>query len=177
MPLAASTKSFAPMKTWLPPLALSACMQAVFCRSIVDMNLTDAQRWGHFPISTMVGFGCLLSGSAELLEAASNVHADTPLEPLTKLTLSAVQTTPRTVFYLDAWLALTGMSPSGLTDSFVDPRDLRQADLLAVCQRLCSAGDEAALVNQFFAELLPIWQKRARHEKKSPSQAKAVRVS
>ena len=176
MPPAAPPNAFAPMKTWLPPMALSACVQAVFWRSIVDMNLTDAQRWGHFPISPLVGLGCFLSGNAQLLAAGGAMHADTPRIPMTKLSLSGPQTTPRTViyrpntsgmlvvFYPDAWLALTGMSPNGLSDRFVDPRDLLQADLLAACERLCNAGDEDALVKQFFADLLPVWQQRTRDE-------------
>jgi AraC-like DNA-binding protein len=189
MKFAAPPNTFAPMQTWLPPLALSACVRVVITRSLAGMHLADAQRWGHFPISPMVALGCFSEGSADLLAAGASAHADAPRECLPRMQLAGPQTMPRTVFYSpsasgvmvvfypDAWLALTGMSPEGLTDRFVDAHAVLPPDLLAVCARLCEAGDgrveggvegegeDAARIKRFFADLLPVWQQGARDSK------------
>lgn len=185
MTLPAPPITFAPMQTWLPPLALSACVRVVIARSMAGMHLADAQRWGHFPVSPMVALGCLSDGSADLLAAGASAHADAPRERLPSMQLSGPQTMPRTVFYSpnasgvmvafypDAWLALTGMSPEGLTDRFVDAHAVLPPDVLALCERLCETvegGDEggdhdAARINRFFADLLPVWQQRAHDSK------------
>jgi len=167
-------KSFAPVRTWLPPWALGNCVRAVLVRNAVGFGLSTEQGRAHYPASPICAINCLLQGSASLVDAGTASPEDPPRMPLAALTVSGPQTQPRTVFYetsahgvmvilyADAWWALTGIPVTALADQIVEARSVLPAGLMKACERLFEADDDTTRIHRFFDDLLPLWQQRPR---------------
>ncbi len=171
MPLEFDTQAFAPVQTWLPPWGLSACIRAVLGRNMQGLQLSQAQRHSHYPVTPLCSINVLFSGFADRAGSAGQVDSVAPRQRLPALSVSGPQTQPLTVvygpqahgvmlvLYPDAWQALTGMEVTRLVDQVVDARDVLPAEVLSACERLQRANSDDARVQRLFAELLPLWQR------------------
>jgi AraC-like DNA-binding protein len=164
---------FSPVRTWLPPWGLHACVRAVFWRSTVGMTLSEPQRWGYYPAGPMCTMGVLVRGRAELLAAGAGDNPKAARLPMPRLPVTGPHSAPLSVFYgpevaafmvilyPDAFSALTGFQPHTLSDQIFDANDVLPPDLLLAFQRLTDSEDVDQCVERFFADLLQIWQKRS----------------
>lgn len=168
-----AAKTFAPIHTWLPPWGLSTCIRAVLMRNTVGMSLPASQRWAHYPAGPICAIHCLFKGRAELVSSGYARFEVASRQQMPSITVSGPHTQPRTVFYdtpshgvmiifyPDAWLALTGISAAALTDQVVDARAVLPKELLRRCERMFDAEHDESRIQQFFEDLLPLWQQSA----------------
>lgn len=164
---------FSPVRHWLPPWGLSACVRAVIWRSTVGMDLSQSQRWGHYPAGPVCTISYLLQGSIDVLAAGAGSNPVSERQPAPRMSVMGPHSAPRSafygpesegvmlIFYPDAFWAMTGVPPQSLCDQIVDAHSVLPPALLAVCKRLYEAGDVQKGVQHFFDDLLPIWQRRA----------------
>lgn len=177
-----ASPQFSPVRNWLPPWGLHACVRAVMWRSTVGMGLTESERWGHYPAGPVCTISCLFRGSVGVLAAGACHDALSARQPAPRISVMGPHSAPRSafygpeaegvmiIFYPDAFGAMTGVPPHTVGDQMVDAHSVLPPDLLAACQRLCEAGDAHHGVQQFFDDLLPIWQHRAQDPREQPGQ-------
>jgi AraC-like DNA-binding protein len=163
---------FSPVRHWLPPWGLHACVRAVIWRSTVGMGLTESQRWGHYPAGPVCTISYLHQGSIDVLPAGVGHDALSARQPAPRMSVMGPHSAPRSafygpqaegvmlIFYPDALWAMTGVPLQTLGDQIVDAHSVLPPALLAVCRRLFEAGDVNQGVQRFFDDLLPIWQQR-----------------
>ena len=144
---------FSPVRHWLPPWGLHACVRAVMWRSTVGMGLTESQRWGHYPAGPLCTISCLFQGSIDVLAAGVGHDALSASQPVPRLSVTGPHSLPRSAFYgpeaegvmlilyPDAFWAMTGVPPQTLGDQIVDAHSVLPAALLAVFKRLFEASD------------------------------------
>lgn len=152
-------------------------------RSTVGMDLTPAQRWGHYPAGPVCTITGLLQGRCDVLAPGVGSDSLSERQPAPRMSVMGPHSAPRSafygpeaegvmlVFYPDAFGAMTGVPPQTLSDQIVDVRSVLPPTLLTACKRLFEAGDVDLGVQRFFEDLLPIWQQRAQDlpEHKGPS--------
>jgi AraC-like DNA-binding protein len=170
-----ASPQFSPVRLWLPPWGLHACLRAVMWRSTVGMGLTESQRWGHFPAGPVCTISGLHQGRVEVLASGAGHDPFSERQAAPRMSVMGPQSGPRSavysaeaegvmlIFYPDAFWAMTGVPPQTLGDQIVDAHGVLPAALLAVCERLFEAGDIDQGVQRFLDGLLPIWQQRAQH--------------
>lgn len=170
-----ASPQFSPVRLWLPPWGLHACLRAVMWRSTVGMDLTESQRWGHFPAGPVCTISGLLQGRVDVLASGAGHDPFSERQAAPHMAVMGPQSGPRSavysaeaegvmlIFYPDAFWAMTGVPPQTLGDQIVDAHGVLPPALLAVCKRLFEAGDIDQGVQQFLDGLLPIWQQRAQH--------------
>ena len=153
-------------------------------RSTVGMELTELQRWGHYPAGPVCTISYLLQGSIDVLPAGVGHDALSARLPTPRMSVMGPHSSPRSafygpdaegvmlIFYPDALWAMTGVPPQTLGDQIVDAHSVLPAALLAVCRRLFEAGDVHQGVQRFFDDLLPIWQRRAQDPRGHAIQAR-----
>lgn len=141
-------------------------------RSTVGMELTELQRWGHYPAGPVCTISYLVQGSIDVLPAGVGHDAFSARLPAPRMSVMGPHSAPRSafygpdaegvmlIFYPDALWAMTGVPPQTLGDQIVDAHSVLPPALLAVCRRLFEAGDVHQGVQRFFDELSPIWQQR-----------------
>lgn len=170
-----ASPQFSPVRNWLPPWGLHACVRAVIWRSTVGMGLTESQRWGHYPAGPVCTISCLFRGSVDVLAAGAGHDALSARQPAPRISVMGPHSAPRSafygpeaegvmlIFYPDAFWAMTGVPPQTLGDQVVDAHSVLPQALLAACQLLCEAGDVDLGVQRLFDDLLPLWQQRAQN--------------
>lgn len=173
MPSTHAPTAFSPVRSWLPPWGLRACVRAVLWRSTVGMALTESQRWGHYPAGPVCTISVLFRGSIEVLAAGVGCEPMATCEPVPSFSVMGPHSAPRSAFYgpeaeglmvilyPDAFWALTGVEPQTLSDQIVDANEVLPPALLDAYQRLTAPVDVDQRVERLLADLLQIWQRRS----------------
>jgi AraC-like DNA-binding protein len=162
---------FSPVRAWLPPWGLHACVRAVLWRSTVDMALSESQRWGHYPAGPVCTISVLFRGSIEVLAVGVGCEPMAARDSVPSFSVMGPHSAPRSAFYSpeaeglmvilypDAFWALTGVEPQTLSDQIVDANDVLPPALLTAYQRLIEPVDVDQRVERLLADLLQIWQR------------------
>lgn len=152
-------------RLWLPHASLASCVRAVISRNTTHLQLTEPQRYNHFPVSPSCGLWWMFEGSGEMLATGAPAHPDSPR---TKLPLPLIFNGPNLhpvvswnpgpvhglmlVIQPDALALLTGIDPGAYIDRVVAAQDVLPPDWLAWSRTLFDAPNDAqrvALIEDF----------------------------
>jgi AraC-like DNA-binding protein len=163
--------SCAHTRLWLPRLALAGCVRAALLRNTIGVDLSEAQRYNHFPASPLVSLSWWFSGSSDLLDAGVPASAHSPRRPCPgrfviggPFTRPGISHNPGPVHAMmllmqpDALHALTGIDPQAHINRVSDATPLLPAPWLAMCEAVQLAGDDDSRFALIEAYLLPLWR-------------------
>lgn len=129
-------------KLFLPPPALSGCLFGAIYRDTRGVDLTDDERFSHFPASPLVSLTVILRGVVHLVSTEGSVeNSPQPMPPISVIgpqdgPISSWSEGPVTVLtlgvYPDAWARLNG-----------DVGDTIVADKISECLDLFGQQEDA----------------------------------
>lgn len=132
--------------------------------------LGDEQRYNHFPAAPTCAIVWYLSGSCELLAPDCPAQADSPREPIERVTFCGPFTRPSIswnpgpmhamviLLMPDALALLTGIDPSAYVNRVVPAADVFDAAWLAWFAAVDEAADDEQRIGLIESFLLPLWQ-------------------
>jgi AraC-like DNA-binding protein len=162
--------STAHTRLWLPRLALAGCVRAALLRNTIGVELSEAQRYNHFPASPLVSLSWWFTGSSDLLDAGFPASPHSPRQPCEgRFVIGGPYTRPgithnrgpvhamMLLMQPDALHALTGIDPQAHVNRISDASLALPANWLAMCEAVQHASDDDSRFALIEAFLLPLW--------------------
>jgi AraC-like DNA-binding protein len=115
-----------PSRLLLPPSDLSSCIFAAVVRDTRGLDLSEMDRFNHFPASPLVGITKVFTGETRMVSASGGLAEAMIATALPSLTVSGPQDLPiiswnptsvyaiSVGFFPEAWTVLFGQSPTEL---------------------------------------------------------------
>ena len=157
-------------RLWLPRPALSGSVRGVMTRSTLGLNLTDAQRFNHFPATPLCSIGWVFEGSTELLPAQAPARLDQPRAALpSRITFAGPFTRPSITWnpgpahgmmlmlMPDALHRLTGLDLTPWLNRVTTLDEALPADWVRMADAVLALPDDAARVAHIEDFLAPRW--------------------
>lgn len=170
-------KTLATSRLWLPKLSLSSCVFSVFSRDTTGVQLTDEQRYSHFPAVPACCLIFALEGELHMLEPGARARATSPRVRLSdRVTFTGPFSLPRIawspgdarVFALmllpDAFHAMTGIEPAKFVNRGAPAQEVLSEDWLSMFQSVCEADDDVTRVAIIERFLDPLWARTRPNE-------------
>lgn len=166
-------KPLASSRLWLPKVSLSACVFSVFSRDTTGTELSDDQRYSHFPSVPACCLMWVLEGELQMLEPGVKAQAGSPRIGLPdRFTFAGPFNQPRVAWnpgqarvlvlmlLPDAFHALTGIEPAAYVNRNVPARDVLSEDWMAMSRAVYEAPDDVARVAIIERFLDPLWARK-----------------
>ncbi len=151
----------------MPPTALAGCIFAGIVRDTRGVELSDFDRFNHFPASPLIALTIVFEGEVRVVEGPVDPAAARLVVPVPHISISGAQTRPVTswsagsIFVLtlgifpDAWMKLTGQSP----DEMIDQSNLEVPEvILAALAKCLELTEPAQIWDALTEDFLPLWQ-------------------
>ena len=158
-------------RLWLPRLSLTGCVRAVMSRSTLGLELTDAQRWNHFPATPLCSITWWFAGHSEMLAPDAPARLDSPRHaPPARIVFAGPHNRPSAswnpgpvhgmmlMLLPDALHLLTGMDTTAWLNRMADVREVLPAPWVALCESVTTAPDDDTRVHMLQDFLDPLWQ-------------------
>lgn len=163
--------SAATNRLWLPRAALSGCVRGVMTRCTMGIELTDAQRFNHYPATPLCSIGWMFEGQTEVLPAQTPPQVDSPRALLPgRLTFAGPFTRPSITWnpgpahgmmlmlMPDALQRLTGLDVTAWVNRYAALSDALPADWQAMAETVLALPEDATRVAHIEDFLAPRWE-------------------
>lgn len=167
------TAGLAQTNLWLPRAALASCVRAVIGRSTLGFDLSEAQRYNHFPATPACSIIWYFSGECSMLAPGCVAASESPRTPLPgQIVFSGPSNRPAiswnpgpmhamTLLLLpDALSVLSGIDPGAYVNRKVPVDQVFDASWLAFFHAVADAADDEQRVARIESFLHPLWQQR-----------------
>ena len=155
-------------RLWLPRLSLTACVRGVMARDTCGVDLSEAQRYNHFPATPLCSITWWLTGESLRFDPADPLGPRWPLPARTAFAGPHNHPTASwnpgpvhgmmVVLLPDALHHLFGLDTSRWVNQIVDAAEVLPPDWLAMCEAVHHAVDDDARVRLIEEFLDPLWQ-------------------
>lgn len=158
---------------YLPQAALACCLFSAVERNTLTRQLTDAQRFNHYPASPLPQISWIFHGDLHMVQTANGEPAR--LGPvLPQLVIAGAQSAPSAswspgpvhalsvAFYPDALAGLLGRSIDTLVDRIEPLENWASPDFVQLAQQVLHYGNHPPFA-VLQAALMPLWQATRRH--------------
>ena len=162
--------STAHSRLWLPRLALAGCVRGALLRNTIGVDLSEAQRYNHFPASPLVSLSWWFTGSSDMLHAGCPALPHSPRQACEgRFVLGGPYTRPgithnpgpvhamMLLMQPDALHALAGIDPQAHVNRISDASLVLPATWTAMCEAVQHASDDDSRFALIEAFLLPLW--------------------
>jgi len=161
----------APTRLYLPRASLVACVRGTMVRSTLGLDLSDEQRFSHFPATPLCSVGWMFEGDGELLARGAPASLAAPHRRYeSRLMFSGPQTAPSITWspgpasgmmlmlMPDALQSLTGLDVGAWVDRLGDLREALPADWVAMAETVLALPDDASRLACLEDFIEPRWQ-------------------
>src|SRR5450830_240682 len=161
----------APTRLYLPRASLVACVRGTMVRSTLGLDLSDEQRFSHFPATPLCSVGWMFEGDGELLARGAPASLAAPRRRYeSRLMFSGPQTAPSITWspgpasgmmlmlMPDALQSLTGLDVGAWVDRLGDLREALPADWVAMAETVLALPDDASRLACLEDFIEPRWQ-------------------